>query len=92
VPRQPRGKRSTTTDGDVQVVAKNANGGRFALLRAGTNRCEWQGVGRILASALPRYPGVVDGAVISALAVMGERKARYRKGCGQAHPFQQPHQ
>jgi len=26
MPRQPRGKRSTTTNGDVQVVAKNANG------------------------------------------------------------------
>ena len=26
MPRQPRGKRSTTADGDVQVVAKNANG------------------------------------------------------------------
>lgn len=26
MPRQPRGKRSTTADGDVEVVAKNANG------------------------------------------------------------------
>jgi hypothetical protein len=26
MPRQPRGKRSTTSDGDVEVVAKNSNG------------------------------------------------------------------
>lgn len=25
MPKQPRGKRSTTTDGDVEVVAKNSN-------------------------------------------------------------------
>jgi len=38
MPRQPRGKRSTTTDGEVEVVAKNSNGDGSVYFEPGRSR------------------------------------------------------